>query len=162
MKSRQFKLNKTSASAETHISRLIIIMLVTTTIATLLALAGCGKDEKGPETDRVRKLLTASNWKVQSVSIDGTDRTSSFTGLTVKFTDTQFTTTQGGLEWPASGIWTFVDDGGKVIVRGDGIEITIQEISDIKLVMNFNWSETTLGPGRLSSTSGGHVFTFVK
>lgn len=161
MKSSPFKLNRRAVSAEDHISRLLLITLITTAIATLLALAGCGNDDDKQASDSVRKVLTANEWKIQSVSIDGTDGTSLFTGLTVQFTNTGYTATQGGIVWPASGTWAFADDSGKTIIRDDGTLVTIREIKGGKLVVNLMWLTTTLGPGRVSATSGEHTFTFV-
>ena len=141
---------------------LVVWITAATVLTCLLALASCKKDDENLRTDRVRKLLTRNTWTIQSVEVDGLDKTSSHAGLTLHFTNTQFTTTHGGVVWPASGIWTFADDNGKRIVRSDDIEMIIEEVSATKLVLSFTWMETTLGPGRLSSTSGEHVFTFVK
>jgi hypothetical protein len=161
MKTSHFNLDIIHLLPEVLGSRMIIRSLAAV-FACLLTLAGCKNDERILETDRARKLLTASTWTIQSVTVDGTDRTSSHAGLTLHFTNTHYTTTHGGALWPESDIWTFVDNTGRVIVRGDDIEMTIQEINTGKLVLNFTWMETTLGPGRLSSTSGEHVLTFVK
>ena len=99
---------------------------------------------------------------MQTVTVDGMDETSMYSGLTLKFTNTQYTTTNGKIVWPASGVWLFADNTGKIITRGDGIEMSVQQIDSDKLVLNFTWTTTTLGPGRISSMKGKHVFTFIK
>jgi hypothetical protein len=162
MKSSQFIRNNILAFAEGPVRSSVICIMAVISFTCLLALAGCKKDDKNLETDRTRKLLTANTWTIQSVTVDGVDKTSSHAELTLHFTNTQFTTTHGGVVWPASGIWTFADDSGKKILRSDDVEMTIQEVSAAKLVLTFTWMETTLGPGRLSSTSGEHVFRFAK
>jgi len=162
MKSTYFGSNMRRWAIEAHWFSPIVTMLVVTAIAAPLVLAGCKEDEVVLETDRVRKLLTANTWTMQSMTVDGIDKTASYAGLTLKFDNTHFTTTQGSPVWPASGLWTFAEDSGTIIVRDDDVEMTIQEINTDKLVLAFTWTETTLGPGRLSSTSGEHVFTFVK
>ena len=99
---------------------------------------------------------------MERVTIDGADQTNLYAGLTLHFTTTDFTTTNGGTVWPASGQWEFADETGKVVIRSDDIEITIQDIQVNQLVFAFHWPTTTFGPGRLSSIEGQHVFTFVR
>jgi hypothetical protein len=159
MNTSHFNVNKVSIYS---LAVILIKLLVVTAFACLITLSGCTPPEEKVDTDRVANLLTSSAWTIESVTVDGVDRTSSHEGMTVKFTGTRFTSTNGGRIWPASGIWTFADDSGTVIVRGDDIEITIQEINETRLVLSFTWTETTLGAGRVSSTEGEHVFTFTK
>jgi hypothetical protein len=155
-----FNLNNNPVAIKGAGLPMIVRILGVAIFAGLLALAGCKNDEAPLETDRVKKMLTANTWTIQQVTVDGTDRTASFAELTLNFTSTHYATTHGGPVWPASDIWTFADNTGKVIVRGDDVEVTIQEISSTKLIVAFTWMSTTFGPGRLSSTSGEHVFTF--
>lgn len=145
-----------------HFRRLVARTLALTAFVALLTLSCCKKDDDGLQTDRARQLLTSGMWTVQSVTVDGLDKTSEHVALTLHFTNTNFTTTNGGPVWPASGFWTFADNTGKVIVRGDGVDIMVEELSKAKLVVAFTRETTTLGSGRVSSTSGEHVFTFVK
>jgi hypothetical protein len=85
-----------------------------------------------------------------------------FTGMTLKFTATNYTTTNGGVVWPASGTWTFTDDIAKKIKRNDNLEITITEITDASLKLTLSWTAGTFGSGRVASVVGTHVFNFVK
>lgn len=127
----------------------------------LFFFAGC-KNDGSPqlETDKVRQLLTSGTWSIESVTVDGVDQTNMYAGLAVTFTTSGFTVTNGGVVWPATGAWTFPDETGKRILRGDDLLIEVREISDARLVLALNWTSTTLGPGRVSSLSGEHVFTF--
>lgn len=142
--------------------RVMFRLLAVAAFIGIIAMAGCDKEEKEIATDRVRNLLTSTTWKIQSVAVDGVDKTSSFTDHTLKFNSTHFTATNGDPVWPASGIWTFADDTAERIVRGDDIQVNIEEVSANKLVLSLMWTKTTLGTGRVSSISGEHVFTFVK
>jgi hypothetical protein len=128
-----------------------------------LLIVSCGGDPEPTAAEKNTELMTASGaWKLQNVLVDGTDKTSVYSGLTIQFTETAFTTTNGGVVWPASGSWSFKDDSGTVINRNDGIEIKLVEVSTSKLVLQLTWTKLTIGPGRVSSLSGSHTFTFGK
>lgn len=132
-------------------------------ISSLLFIIACGSDPAGPTAkEETTKVLTSGAWKMQSVSVDGTDQTTVYTGLAITFTETGFTTTKGGLVWPATGTWSFKDDTAKSMVRNDGIEVTLVEATTSKLVLKLAWSKTTIGPGRVASVSGQNTFTFGK
>jgi hypothetical protein len=125
----------------------------------ILFMSACGSD--GPSAQEIaKKAITSSPWKVQSVTVDGTDQTAVYSGLTITFTETGFTATNGGPVWPATGTWNFSDGAGKEIVRGDGLSVTVTEATQTRLVLKLTWSKTTLGPGRESSVSGENTFTF--
>lgn len=129
----------------------------------LLMAQGCKKkDDPIPETSRVRSLLKANTWKMQAVTVDGTDQTTLYAGLTLNFTDTNYTTVKGGGVWPSSGGWTFTDDSAKTIKRSDGLEINMLEVTATSLKLGLIWSQGTIGPGRVNSVSGNHQFTFTK
>jgi hypothetical protein len=132
-------------------------------LVCLLMAQGCKKkDDPIPETSRVRTLLKANAWKMQSVTVDGTDQATLYAGLTLTFTDTNYSTVKGGGVWPVSGGWTFTDDSAKTIKRSDGLEINILEATATSLKLGLVWSQGTIGPGRVSSVSGNHQFVFVK
>ena len=82
-----------------------------------------------------------------------------YAGLTLSFTSTSYTTTNGGKIWPASGTWSFVGEPGNKIKRDDGLEITIESINTSQLVLTFTWATTTSG-GRVASLKGLHRMTF--
>jgi hypothetical protein len=124
-------------------------------------LSGCKKDEPTPSEVTTNKL-TATTWKISSVMVNSTDKTSLFTNMTLKFTATNYTTTNGGMVWPASGTWTFTDVTATRIARNDGVEVEIQELTDTSLKMKFIWANATYAPGRTSSVAGEHIFNMVK
>lgn len=114
-----------------------------------------------PERERVSALLSSGTWNIDNVTIDGVANTS-FAGMTLVFTRTTYTTTNGDAVWPATGTWSFADDTAKVVKRGDDIEVAIEAISEASMTLSLMWTKTTLGAGRGKSLSGRHVFTFKK
>ncbi len=141
---------------------LTVTILSMAMIVMVLFIQSCKTDDPTiAEVDRVATLLKANSWKMQSVIVDGTDKTTVYAGLTLGFTATSYTSSNGGLVWPASGTWTFADDTGKVINRNDGVIITVEEISTTKLSLKLNWAKTTLG-GRITGVAGNHTFVFGK
>lgn len=144
--------------------RIVNVILTTSTLCLLLVvLANCGGDDPAQsEIDRVKGILNSGTWKVQTVSVDDIDQTALYENLTLTFTDTNYTTTNGANVWPASGGWSFTDDSATTILRSDGVIITIAGATTTKLVLNLDWPDTTIGPGRAKSIQGAHVFTFGK
>jgi hypothetical protein len=133
-----------------------------TLVAAFAFLSGCkGGDDPTPQEVTTQQLV-APTWKLTSVLVDGVDKTSLFTNMTLKFTATNYTTTNGGVVWPASGTWTFTDDTAKKIKRNDNLEVIITEITETSLKLSLTWATGTFGSGRVSSVAGNHVFNFVK
>lgn len=135
------------------------------TLALMLALPfaqGCKSASKDPSpADAMKSILTSGTWQLQSATVDNVDRTSVYTGLTLAFTATSFTTTNGRVVWPASGTWKFSDDTGKSITLDDALPVSVGEATTSKLILSLSWSKTTFG-GRAQSVNGAHVFTFGK
>jgi hypothetical protein len=129
---------------------------------TILSLSGCDKGTDKSVAEVNTQILTSHTWKLQSLMADNVDKTSLYTGMTLTVTATGYTTTKGSPVWNPSGTWSFVTDEGVQIKREDGINVTIKEISEDKLVLEMDWAKTTFGGGRVSSVTGHHVFTFVK
>ncbi len=100
--------------------------------------------------------------RMEAAEFNGVDKTSLYTGMTLSFTATNYTTTKGAPVWVASGTWAFSGNDGKIITRDDQIDVSIDQIADSQLVLSLTWNKTTLGGGRVESISGKHVYTFVK
>ena len=137
-----------------------------TCMMLLLLIAGCGGSDPTPtpvsKQDEVKAKLTLPTWKMQSVTVDGADKTSLYKDLTLKFTASGFTSTNGGVIWPATGTWSFTTADATAVKRDDGLVVTLQEVTDTSLKLALTWSKTTLGSGRIESVSGQHVFSFGK
>lgn len=140
-----------------------IIVTTATLIAWMTQLTSCGiKSDPTPSAqDAVRAKLIANNWTMQSVSVDGVDQTSVYAGLTIQFTATSFTTTNGKAVWPVSGTWSFASLEATTITRNDGIEVKV-DIMDTTLKLTLTWTKSALGGGRVEAIKGVNVFNLVK
>ena len=137
-------------------------IFLTCWIAVLLVdgmfnLSGCGGNDPSPQ-EKMKSLLTAGIWTVQSVSVNGVDQSSLFKNMTITFADATYTTTNGGLVWPATGSWVFANESATAFTRNDGIDVQLTEVTSSSLKMSLVWSKNTFGPGRISSINGTHVF----
>lgn len=129
-------------------------------IASILFMMACGSTPGPTAKEEATTLLTSGAWKMQSVSVDGTDQSAVYAGLVLTFTATGFSSAKGGLVWPATGSWNFKDETAKSIVRNDGLEVTLVEATTSKLALKLAWAKTTIGPGRVASVGGQNTFTF--
>jgi len=114
-----------------------------------------------PATEKVTNSLKATPWKINSVMVDGVSSTF-FTGMNLTFTNTNYSSTNATPVWPVSGNWSFTNDAAKAFKRSDGVEVTIDAISETSLALSLNWNKTTLGSGRSESIRGKYIFTFRK
>jgi hypothetical protein len=129
----------------------------------VVAVSSCDDDDKQTDTQHALSiLLSGKPWTVESVDVDGTDKTSVYEDLQITFTENTFTTTGGGSVWPASGTWQFSDETAKIIKRGDDVLVTIDELADKKVALSLTSEETTLGEGRGKGVAGDHTFTFIR
>lgn len=142
-----------------------------TVSAFALLLSSCkgGKDPEPSVGDKAISNLIASPWKVVSVTVDGIDKTSLFTGFTITFTKSSantggYSTVNGGVLWPASGQWTIADmNTANSFQRSDGVEVQLAaEVTATSLKMSLASNKNTFGPGRIESIKGQHVFTMGK
>lgn len=164
------------------IQTIVILGATGLVLMFVLLLSSCGGDggtDPTPEPEptageKVLINLVASAWKMKSVAVDGVDKSSLFTGLTISFTSSassngkptafsgSFTTTNGGPVWPASGNWTITDQTTGASLSRDGLAIQLTEVTESSLKMSLNWNKDTFGPGRVESIKGQHVFTMGK
>ena len=128
----------------------------------VMLISSCEKKTEVSVADVVKAKLTASTWNLKSVDVSGKDQTSVYKGLTLAFTATSFTTTNGGTVWPVTGTWEFKTPDATAIVRDDKLEVTIQEVTETSLKLALTWSKNTFTSGRVEAVSGAHVFTFSK
>jgi hypothetical protein len=133
----------------------LLLMMV-----SVLLIQACKKDDPQPATDRIKSLLIDGAWSLQTALVDEVDKTSLYEGLILSFTQTSFTSVNGGLVWPSNGSWEFKDASGETIIRSDGLEIVIATIDESTLEISFTLAEGSLNEGRQNSVAGNHVFTF--
>jgi len=131
-------------------------------VIAFVVITGCGKKETISQTTLNTNILSSHGWKLQSLMVDNVDKTTLYSGMTLSFTATTYTTTKGSPVWASNGTWTFSGNDGKMITRDDQIDVSIDQIADSQLVLSLTWNKTTLGAGRQASVSGKHVYTLVK
>ena len=136
------------------------ILLFPIVVVGLLFTNGCGGDEPS-DSEVILKKLMAHPWQLSNALVDGTDKTSLYSGLSLTFTKTNITATDITPSWPTTGTWEFTDAKAKAIIRNDDLEIQLVEVSKDLLKISYTWNSTTFEPGRVKSVSGNHVLTFV-
>ena len=117
-----------------------------------------GGEPSATAEEKVKALLMAKPWKIKSMTVDGVDKSSLFTNFTITFSSGTYSTTNGGVEWPAVDSWSFTSNDATSFTRGDGIVVMLTEVTDTSLKLSFTWSKNTFGPGRAESVSGQTVF----
>ncbi len=123
--------------------------------------AGCKKDDDPSAEEKFRKLIETT-WTISEVFIDDVDKSSDFQGLTLQFGTQTYSSTNGEPLWPSSGTWALGNTDITQIVRDAQLVIDVEEISETKLTLSFDWDDTTYGPGRVASIAGRHKFVFVR
>jgi hypothetical protein len=158
---------------------ILLSMILVSGLVFISSCGGGGGQDPEPEPtagDLVLINLVSGTWKVNTVTIDGVDKTSMFTNMTLAFTSNatvngkpvafngNYSPSNGGVVWPSSNnSWTITDQAaGKTMMRGDGLEVQLTEVTASSMKMNLAWNKTTFGTGRTGSLKGQHVFTFGK
>jgi hypothetical protein len=138
-----------------NVNTALLLMMI-----SVLLIQACKNDDPQTEAEKIRSLLIAGTWSLQTAIVDEVDKTALYKGLILSFTQTSFTSVNGGVVWPSNGSWEFKDANGETIIRGDGLEIGIATIDKSTLEISFTLAEGSLDEGRQSSVAGNHIFTF--
>lgn len=142
---------------------------VTSILAIGLTMS-CKPDEPTLTTEqRVTKILTENGGKwnlpaVAGVTVDGLDVTQDlFPGFSITFGEGTLSTTGTSPVWLRQDTWSFKDESGNVIIRGqDNKEITISEITNDQLILTMEWEHDTFDDGRSKSIKGTYQFALEK
>jgi hypothetical protein len=140
----------------TMLSVLALIATLTTTSCS---------DDTASATETSLKKLTAHDWDLSRVTVNGVDKTLLYSAVALQWNkDKTFSVTNGGAIWPSTGTFSFTDGSGKMLLvllnNGENTEVTIQTLTDTQLIISLHWSETTIGQGRSKSVAGDHIFEF--
>lgn len=128
--------------------------------------SACKKDEKPEPTEEEKQLdKLAKTWVVatpiqtNAITVEGNDVTTEWAAFTITFTDGNYSTSGSASSdvWPTSGTWAFADGDVNTLVRGDGIDVSIN-VSESTIKMNFNYSSSG---GRLMGIEGDWEFNLV-
>ncbi len=138
------------------------IMLLAFVIGTLLTISSCSDDPTAEETF-LKKIALAWKSSATGVQFDGKDVNGVFKDFTITFTESQtYSTTAGNAPvWASSGKFSVKASSSGIgfsILRDDGVEIAVDQLTETKLVMKFNYIGKT---SRVKSVSGDFVFDLV-
>lgn len=140
-------------------------------IVVLFTYANCGGDPPAPppvtdvQFDKLNKT-----WKINTVSLDGVDKTSDYTGFQLTFSGTKgtppfnyATTARPSLSpWPASGTWDFGAAPETQIIRDKGTadELSVTyAVTEATLTVSFTFNGTGYS-ARTEVVKGAWVYTF--
>jgi hypothetical protein len=127
--------------------------------AFVLFFDSCKKKEDPAPSNQ--SLLSSGTWKIKTVTVDGVDQTSLFTGFTLLFNTNTYASVNGIPVWPNTGSYT-IDNAGTSIQRDDAVAVSVTSVSQTALVLSLEWTKATFRSGRESSIKGKHVFSFTK
>ena len=131
-----------------------------------LMLISCGDDDDASvaddpteQTEEEKQLesLSASAWTMSSITLDGADVTTNFSGLVLTIKSDKTYSTNGSYDpvWPSSGSFTFGSDLN-TLTRDDGVSMTIA-VSETSLTVTFTYADSG---GRIDALPGDYVFNF--
>jgi hypothetical protein len=133
--------------------------------------SSCKKDPGEIETpmptakETTAGLLKGAAWVMSGVKVDDVVL-DLYKDLSIAFTadadgsNGKYTSVNGGVLWPASGTWTFKTDEAKAITRDDGLEITIDALTEKSMTISFTRAgDTVFEGGRNNAVGGKHVLT---
>lgn len=139
--------------------------------AVLLTYAGCKGDdpEPAPVTDVQFDKLNKT-WKINTVSLDGTDKTADYTGFQLTLSGTKGTppfnyATSGRPSlspWPASGKWDFGAAPETQMIRDKGTadELAMTyAVTESTLTISFTFNGTGYA-ARTGVVKGAWIYTF--
>ena len=66
------------------------------TFALAGLIQGCSTESDPSAKEKIKAKLINTTWTLQEVTVDGVIKTSIYEGLTLRFTETSYTTSNGG------------------------------------------------------------------
>ena len=129
-------------------------------IAMVAFTFSCKKKTPEPDQKTIQLGKLSASWSLTQVMNDNLDVTDQYTGFTLTIDQLTYTTQQGGNPWPSSGTYDFKGDDLSVLVRNDGAELTIDELTSSTLILSFNY--TSLSGGRTAGVTGDFTFSLTK
>jgi len=137
-------------------------------ISIITLLTNCGDPEPTPQPAIDLEQATidglAKTWTISGVSLDGASVASDWAGVSISFTTSKSFTvsglsTQNSLIWPSTGTYSFPDANKPLkVLRNDGIEITISNLTENSATLGFAITGRT--GGRQDGLTGNYSFTF--
>lgn len=156
------------------LARILSLIVVASAALFLMNCDSGGDDEKPAEEVQLDKLK--GSWTMNSVDLDGTDRSSDFTNLVMTVSGTFSNSTNPTYNysftgsrpnpspWPAAGTWRFGSNVNTLILRLDDdqeINYTLAT-NDTQLTMEFTYAGDGFAGGRVGEVEGQWTFVFTK
>lgn len=134
-------------------------------IVALLLMCNCSKHHDptpGDIQQQTSKKLQSATWKVKTVLRNDVDITQDYTNFTLTIAASTYTTTNGGLAWPASGTWAFQGQSTTTVIRDGSIPVDFVLSDDASsLKLNFTIETSTYTNGRVNGLKGVYEFDLV-
>ena len=130
-------------------------------VLSMFSLLGCGGDDgPPPETaEQIAEKKLLGSWKIAEGGSIKVDETAQYPGFGLSFTQKNYSSSNGGKLFAASGTWKWKDaKTDKVIILGKK-ELTITELTASKLVFTFTFSS---GGSVAAGISGAYTVTLSK
>jgi hypothetical protein len=131
-------------------------------ISLIIVSQGCKTDE--PTADEVFLSKISGEWTASKIAVDDVVLEGAFDGFKLSLTaEKKYVTTNGNAPiWPESGSFALKQVSSIVgfnVLRDDGVEISIKEFSEKRLVLMFHYVSSS---GRSSSVTGDYIFELVR
>ena len=156
-----------------YTSLLLLIMLVTLQSGCDKGLAGIGKSP----TQKMSELLRAQTWELAELTVDDIPSTL-YPGMTLRFGEGTYVAIDGEPVWPASGTWQFSGGNANLLLRNDGLLVTVEAASIVgakitpldpyweqvaaNVILSFEWANTSFegSGGRSTALKGKYLMKF--
>jgi hypothetical protein len=120
-------------------------------------MAGCKDD---PTAEELFMAKISKHWIATNITLDEVPVNGAFDGFAITIVkDKTFTTENSNAPiWPAASAFTLQKGAVAAsfdLLRSDGVEVEVAELTDEKLVLKFRYVSTG---GRVSSVTGNYVF----
>jgi hypothetical protein len=129
-------------------------------VSALFFFSACGGEKETAEEIFMKKL--AKNWQMKAADYKGKDVAISFPGLAINIGTAKAIIAQNAVPpmWKSASTFTLLEDGNSFMLnRNDGLVITVDELTETRLVLSFLFDAAALS-GRTSSVKGEFVFEF--
>ncbi len=130
----------------------------------LVLTIACGGDDPNPVAEPTTLDKLQGTWNLSSVTRDGADVTSGFTGFKLVIANTNYTITNGGTAWlESSGTLSISGDNATSVDSMGGINNIALEFSNGNNTLKLTYAiDTTVVGGRTTGLVGNYVFVLTK
>lgn len=150
-----------------------IALAVFTNTACDKGLSGIGKSP----TQKMSELLQAQTWELAELTVDDIP-SDLYPGMTLRFGDGTYLSDGGTPIWPASGTWQFSGGNPNLLLRDDGLTVTVEAASIVgakitpldpyweqvaaNVILSFDWASTSFegSGGRTNALKGRYLMKF--